>query len=95
MFFPLLYWPVTAGPAAALARRAVAKHQRYHEASAARFSSTPATPTPARPACAATTPPAGALRRMLAKLDIPPLEPVPPDHVLTKSFYLLQNFPGR
>ena len=29
-----------------------------------------------------------ALRRMLAKLDIPPLEPVPEDHVLTSTFYL-------
>jgi len=36
-----------------------------------------------------------ALRRVLASLDIPPLEPVPPDHVLTKAFYLLQSFPGR
>ncbi len=35
------------------------------------------------------------LRRILAKLDIPALEPVPPDHVLTKAFYLLQSFPGR
>lgn len=35
------------------------------------------------------------LRDILANLDIPPLEPVPADHVLTKSFYLLTNFPGR
>src|SRR5690606_33108409 len=34
------------------------------------------------------------LRQMLAKLDIPPLMPVPDDHVLTKAFYLLQEFPG-
>ena len=32
---------------------------------------------------------------MLASLDIPPLEPVPADHVLTKAFYLLNDFPGR
>ena len=32
---------------------------------------------------------------MLATLDIPELEPVPRDHVLTKTFYLLDNFPGR
>jgi hypothetical protein len=37
----------------------------------------------------------GALQRILAKLDIPPLEPVPEAHVLTKSFYLLDRFPGR
>ena len=35
------------------------------------------------------------LRRLLAKVDIPALEPVPADHVLTKAFYLLQSFPGR
>ena len=35
------------------------------------------------------------LRAILANMDIPPLEPVPSDHVLTRSFYLLNNFPGR
>ncbi len=35
------------------------------------------------------------LREMLASLDIPPLAAVPIDHVLTKSFYLLNDFPGR
>jgi len=35
------------------------------------------------------------LKRLLGKLDMPPLQPVPPDHVLTKAFYLLQDFPGR
>jgi hypothetical protein len=28
-------------------------------------------------------------------LDVPALAPVPPEHVLTKAFYLLQDFPGR
>jgi hypothetical protein len=35
------------------------------------------------------------LREILDGLDIPPLEPVPLDHVLTKAFYLLSEFPGR
>ncbi len=35
------------------------------------------------------------LRRILGRLNIPSLVPVPEDHVLTKSFYLLQEFPGR
>ncbi|MBL0404318.1 DUF4159 domain-containing protein [Microvirga aerilata] len=35
------------------------------------------------------------LRRMLAGLDIPEIEPVPADHVLTKTFYILDTFPGR
>lgn len=36
-----------------------------------------------------------ALRAMLAALDIPALEPIPQDHVLTKTFYLLDRFVGR
>ena len=36
-----------------------------------------------------------ALRSILSSLDIPELEPVPRDHVLTKTFYLLRDFPGR
>lgn len=35
------------------------------------------------------------LQRLAAPLDIPPLAPVPDDHVLTRSFYLLDDFPGR
>ncbi len=35
------------------------------------------------------------LRQLVAGLDLPPLVPVPPDHILTKAFYLLQEFPGR
>lgn len=36
-----------------------------------------------------------ALQRLAAPLDIPPLAPIPGDHVLTRSFYLMQDFPGR
>ena len=36
-----------------------------------------------------------ALRAILSSLDIPELEPVPRDHVLTKTFFLLHDFPGR
>ena len=35
------------------------------------------------------------LRLLLHGLDIPTLITVPRDHVLTKSFYLLSDFPGR
>ena len=28
-------------------------------------------------------------------LNIPSLQPIQPDHVLTKAFYLMQEFPGR
>ncbi|MER0239072.1 DUF4159 domain-containing protein [Fulvimarina sp. MAC8] len=35
------------------------------------------------------------LREIIGDLDIPPLQPVPQDHVLTKSFYILNEFVGR
>ncbi|MEL6962416.1 MAG: DUF4159 domain-containing protein, partial [Pseudomonadota bacterium] len=35
------------------------------------------------------------LRELLRGINLPPLEPVPEDHTLTRSFYLLQDFPGR
>ena len=43
----------------------------------------------------ATSDAARFLQRLARPLDIPPLEPVPQDHVLTRAFYLLQDFPGR
>ncbi|MCF6273123.1 MAG: DUF4159 domain-containing protein [Rhodobacteraceae bacterium] len=36
-----------------------------------------------------------ALQRLTAQLEIPPLSPIEPDHVLGRSFYLLEVFPGR
>ncbi|TRW95691.1 DUF4159 domain-containing protein [Paracoccus sp. M683] len=35
------------------------------------------------------------LQGLAAPLEIPPLSPVPEDHVLTRAFYLLEDFPGR
>ena len=35
------------------------------------------------------------LQQLALSLDVPPLEPIPSDHVLTRTFYLLQDFPGR
>ena len=35
------------------------------------------------------------LRRLTGGLDFPPLEQLPADHVLTKTFYILRDFPGR
>ncbi|MDF1748536.1 MAG: DUF4159 domain-containing protein [Alphaproteobacteria bacterium] len=35
------------------------------------------------------------LRRLARQLNIPQIAAVSPDHVLTRSFYLLQDFPGR
>ncbi|NVK14338.1 MAG: DUF4159 domain-containing protein, partial [Rhodobacteraceae bacterium] len=46
-------------------------------------------------ASGATSPAARRLQQIALPLDIPPLEVVPEDHVLTRAFYLLQAFPGR
>lgn len=35
------------------------------------------------------------LARLSSVLDIPQLQPVPEDHVLTKSFFLIDSYPGR
>jgi hypothetical protein len=35
------------------------------------------------------------LQQLLAGIDAPLLQPAPPDHVLTKSYYLIRSFPGR
>lgn len=35
------------------------------------------------------------LRKILAGMSVPALEPVPADHVVTRTFYLVDRFPGR
>ncbi len=46
-------------------------------------------------AAGAETPEGRRLAELAAPLGLPPLEILPEDHVLTRSFYLLQEFPGR
>jgi len=41
-----------------------------------------------------STPMGRKLQQLARPLDIPALEPIPSDHVLTRAFYLLQDFPG-
>ncbi|AOZ70483.1 LytTR family transcriptional regulator [Rhodobacter xanthinilyticus] len=88
--FSLIYWPVTAGQPAP-SPEGYAKLNRYlrgggmilfdtRDADLAEMSATPA---------------GQRLQALAAPLDIPPLEPIPPDHILTRTFYLLQTFPGR
>ncbi|MBS7704449.1 DUF4159 domain-containing protein [Chelatococcus asaccharovorans] len=89
-FYPLIYWPVVAGrplpPDAALRRL-----DTFMKNGGTVIFDT----RDALRANGQTSPETQQLRRMLASLDIPELEPVPPDHVLTKAFYLLDTFPGR
>ena len=90
--FPFLYWPVT-DTSPVPGADAYARLNRYlrsggmilfdtRDAEIARLTG-------------GTTGAGRRLQRIASGLDIPPLEPVPADHVLTRTFYLLADFPGR
>ena len=91
-FFPLLYWPMDPREKD-LSPQALAKISDYmRNGGTILFDTRDLTLGSVR---GAGSPGEQTLRRLAAKLDLPPLEPVPADHVLTKSFYILNNFPGR
>ncbi len=92
--YPLLYWPVA--PDAAASPRALARVDAYmRSGGTVVFDTRDADEAEALRGTGRSTPAGAALRRLLAGLDLPELEPVPPDHVLGRTFYLLQAFPGR
>jgi hypothetical protein len=94
-FFPILYWPVDAG-AAPPSPRAIARIDAYMKNGGTILFDTRDTLVDLNLRGAGRGSRANeALRAILADLDIPPLEPVPDDHVLTKAFYMLTDFPGR
>ena len=90
-FFPFLYWPITADEATPSAA-AYEKLNRYLRTGGMILFDTRDGDIAG---LSGTTPEALALQRIAAGLDIPPLEQIPQDHVLTRSFYLLKDFPGR
>jgi hypothetical protein len=91
-FFPFLYWPIVAG-AAQPSDAAYAKLNQYlRTGGMILFDTRDADLTGFG---GGTTPEGQALQMIAEGLDIPPLEPIPSDHVLTRTFYLLQDFPGR
>ncbi len=96
-FFPLLYWPISPRQPA-LSKRAEEKLNAYlRNGGTILFDTldqrlgTLITPG----GFAAAGPGAARLLQLLAGLEIPSLIPVPQDHILTKAFYLIQDFPGR
>ncbi|ACI94118.1 double-transmembrane region [Afipia carboxidovorans OM5] len=94
-FFPLIYWPVVAD-APKPSQDAINRLDAYMKnGGTVLFDTRDAIDAPPTSNGEAQTPGMMALRRILASLDIPELEPVPREHVLTKTFYLLRDFPGR
>jgi hypothetical protein len=91
-FYPIIYWPISA-TAPMPSQAAISRIDAYMRNGGTvlfdtrdQYSSLDG---------GGTTPNGERLQAILANIDIPPLEPTPADHVLTRSFYLLTNFPGR
>jgi hypothetical protein len=94
-FFPLIYWPVSAR-APKPSRDALERIETYMKrGGTVLFDTRDALEAPPGPGGENRSPGMMTLRKILTSLDIPELEPVPRDHVLTKTFFLLRNFPGR
>lgn len=91
-FYPLLYWPVS--PDAPMpSEAAIARIDAYMQQGGTVLFDT--RDQLENGFSGDATPSTGRLRDILSGLNVPPLEPVPADHVLAKSFYLLAEFPGR
>jgi Domain of unknown function (DUF4159) len=94
-FYPLIYWPILPG-AARPSDAALKRIDTYMKnGGTVLFDTRDAVVAPPGPGGDTRSPGMLQLRNILSSLDIPELEPVPRDHVLTKTFYLLRDFPGR
>ncbi|NUB44296.1 DUF4159 domain-containing protein [Fertoebacter nigrum] len=90
-FFPFLYWPVTATQPLP-SPTAYSKLNDYLRTGGMILFDTRDGDVAG---LGGASPEGRQLQRLAAGLDVPPLEPIPADHVLTRTFYLLQDFPGR
>jgi len=94
-FFPLIYWAVVPG-APKPPQEAINRIDAYmKQGGTVLFDTRDAIEGPSGSGAESQTPGMVTLRNILSSLDVPELEPVPPEHVLTKTFYLLADFPGR
>jgi hypothetical protein len=91
-FYPMIYWPVAPNRPQP-DRAAVEKIGAYMKNGGTIVFDTRDALT-ARPN-GPPSPEQTWLRRLLGGVDVPELEPVPRDHVVTKTFYLLDGFVGR
>lgn len=92
-FFPLLYWPISTAMPVPSAETMARIDAYMRNGGTILFDTRDQLNAGLQPF--GTTENGARLRAILEDLDIPPLEPVPTDHVLTKAFYLLDQFPGR
>lgn len=95
VFYPLIYWPIVPGapPPSDAALKRIDTYMK--DGGTVLFDTRDAVVAPLGQGGETRSPGMLELRKILSSLDIPELEPVPRDHVLTKTFYLLRDFPGR
>lgn len=94
-FFPLIYWAITPGQPT-LSGKALQRIQYYLDHGGTILVDTrDESTTPRGFGSNAGGANASNLRRLTGGLNVPPLVMMPKTHVLTKSFYLLNSFPGR
>jgi hypothetical protein len=92
-FYPLIYWPID--PAANMpSEAAIARVDAYMQQGGTVLFDTRDQYSTGFDA-GATSPATTRLRDILSSMNVPPLEPVPADHVLTKTFFIMPEFPGR
>ena len=94
IFFPLIYWPMSATQPP-LRPRALAKVDHYLKTGGIILFDTRDQNARLSGNIGGGGPGAKQLRKLLGGLNVPPLQPVPAEHVLTRAFYLMQDFPGR
>ena len=96
VYFPLIYWPITPQQPT-LSEDAIAKVDAFTKnGGTIVFDTREQQLISATPGLTGNPGPATRrLRRLLNRLDVPPLTYVPQQHILTKAFYLIQEFPGR
>ena len=90
-FYPLLYWPITPDQPTPSAEAYTRLNTYLRTGGMILFDTRDANIA----GFGASSPNGAKLKKLAAPLDIPPLEQLPDDHVLTRTFYLLQDFPGR
>ena len=90
IFFPMVYWPIT-DDAQPLSEAAAARVSTYLQSGGLIIFDT----QDADVSMLRGNEPHRGLVTVLESIDVPPLARIPGDHVLTRSFYLLQEFPGR
>ena len=94
-FYPLIYWPIVPGAARPTDETLKRIDSYMKQGGTVLFDTRDAVSAPPGAGGDTRSPGMLELRKILSSLDIPELEPVPRDHVLTKTFYLLRDFPGR